>query len=1111
MAKVFRIHKNGKDTYTDWCNSDVYGTNVINEIEDPDGAKASKEITSIPSPFARIDLVKTAFKEITDKKELDGNTIYHKMVSDSLDVAEIFFNYENLSGMVEVIEWQRSRDLAAIKNNPSHIGDTLETYLVSDAKTYNFDKMDSLYILNYVGPGRKGIMDIIGATSPTTLFFSSANDLNRISQYIHFGQDCPFDNNYNPLYKRDFDFVKYLFTLRKSYSEFSTDFPEFNEYLDQSFEKLNDQQKNDISNIGTAPIDTVYETLRFGNTGEVSILKGLKYHTKPKQKPNSDFEIASDLCDGDKPLVLPVERGAMYADYVYVNDKWGKDSKAPYYDGNSIETRHLPFCGMTYPYLTICDFLEEYLVKLPYETNSQAFFDGNKVNKGDVETYLTPIKPLYFKYFDKQKLFGEVAHGIKSIEMKEMAGGCVVVILRIPVKGGKGYVEYNRMYSNGTTFNTETNEGGIKTFEFALGLFPNVDFKNDKDAYYRIGLVSEDSYDKYRVHCFCGASEVKTEETVRNENDTKTPRCETYSIDGHRLDYLQVDCTSANAKGLAIPLYRNLAGNDKYTFAIDLGTSNTHVEYCVNGSHVSKPFDITENDMQLVTLLTSSRDVLNSILDADFVPKTIGASQGYEFPFRTVLSAAGNVNWNQAVLPMGHANVAFTYGKKATYNYNRLYQDIKWSNETLAAKRMQAYIESLMLILRSKVVMNGGDLTATKIVWFYPVSMSKNKVNQLSKIWKEAYVKFFGDNDSNVMHMTESVAPYEYYKAQYGAADIVTIDIGGGTSDVVISSNNQIEYITSFRFAANSIFSNTLNTATTRLNGVVRLFMDNVRNTLNDNNMLDLLNVFNQIEDSRNSADMASFFFSLPESKAIIDKGISKDVDFNNMLSLDDKQKIIFILFYTAIIYHVACIMKNKSHRMPRYIAFSGNGSKVVPIVTTDKDLMSDYTMKIFETVYGCKYDKDGLEMIFNQKRPKEATCKGGISCDSKLFSLYNQTLDKCKLILKGVDNKSFAEESDIYEKIDDAYISKVVEQVNQFVDTFFDLNKQFKFSDNFGVNTESIKIAKEVCGRDIEVFVRNGLEQRLKEVGADQPIEETMFFYPIIGIMNALADKISG
>ena len=49
-------------------------------IEDPDGARAKNEITSIPSPFARIDLVKTAFREIcrranADINELVGNTI----------------------------------------------------------------------------------------------------------------------------------------------------------------------------------------------------------------------------------------------------------------------------------------------------------------------------------------------------------------------------------------------------------------------------------------------------------------------------------------------------------------------------------------------------------------------------------------------------------------------------------------------------------------------------------------------------------------------------------------------------------------------------------------------------------------------------------------------------------------------------------------------------------------------------------------------------------------------------------------------------------------------------------------------------------------------------
>ena len=63
------------------------------------------EITSIPSPFARIELVKEAFGKIIPgtlnqmsvddvKSLLSGNTIYHKMVSDTLDVAQIFFHIQ---------------------------------------------------------------------------------------------------------------------------------------------------------------------------------------------------------------------------------------------------------------------------------------------------------------------------------------------------------------------------------------------------------------------------------------------------------------------------------------------------------------------------------------------------------------------------------------------------------------------------------------------------------------------------------------------------------------------------------------------------------------------------------------------------------------------------------------------------------------------------------------------------------------------------------------------------------------------------------------------------------------------------------------------------------
>ena len=103
MSKVFRLYKNGDNTFTDWHESASFPYNSENRdgkngIDDPAGASSKNEITSIPSPFARIDLVKTAFVRVcqpdveTKKVNLDGNTIFHKMVSDTLDVGEIFFN-----------------------------------------------------------------------------------------------------------------------------------------------------------------------------------------------------------------------------------------------------------------------------------------------------------------------------------------------------------------------------------------------------------------------------------------------------------------------------------------------------------------------------------------------------------------------------------------------------------------------------------------------------------------------------------------------------------------------------------------------------------------------------------------------------------------------------------------------------------------------------------------------------------------------------------------------------------------------------------------------------------------------------------------------------------
>ena len=61
MAKVLRLHKGAADTIGNWDTPKI-GTKAIDSIADPIGANDKHEITSIPSPFARMDLVKRALR-----------------------------------------------------------------------------------------------------------------------------------------------------------------------------------------------------------------------------------------------------------------------------------------------------------------------------------------------------------------------------------------------------------------------------------------------------------------------------------------------------------------------------------------------------------------------------------------------------------------------------------------------------------------------------------------------------------------------------------------------------------------------------------------------------------------------------------------------------------------------------------------------------------------------------------------------------------------------------------------------------------------------------------------------------------------------------------------
>lgn len=1109
MAKIFRLHKEGAHTITDWGISIKYGSNVINQIADPNGASASKEITSIPSPFARINLVKTAFKEVVESNNLAGTSIYHKMVSDSLDVGQIFFEIEKLKDQVEIIIWDKDNDLKALLNSsyPEHklLGETYQVFLQQDAKTFNFDKMKRIYLLNFKNGNSK--TNIIGATSPATLFFTSANDLSDISYKIRFGNDAPFDENYTPLFKRDIEYQKYWYLLQIIIPSFSALFPEVNSYLNESFKFLDEVNRNVIKDLSVKDIQN-FEPISVDNAANLVEVLGTNLYKKVSKlntiEDSSDFIIQSQKhINGLKPLVLPTS--TFTHSYVYTSSHWEKNTKIPYKDSRALKDRILPNDGIKYPYLTISDFLEDTIVEMPYDINSSVFFDGN-LDKSENKSYLLPVKQLFFEYFTPEQLMGKMSDGKNMFEIQQKVRS-VLVKLRIPIK--KGYIEYQRTYieNNQPNIDKDNNDGAVVIQKFTLALYSNIQFTKAQDAYYRVGIMPTEGSDENFTISFClNEKSLSDMPQIVKSDGYAYPRCQIYVLDGSLFDYMKIIGNSAS--GIIVPKFKKQKGTDQYTFAIDFGTTNTHIEYSVNGNP-SKAFDIVEKDRQIELLHTVIDDINRYIFDFDILPDFIGHDNEFSFPTRTALSTTKNANWNTSIFPIAHTNVAFPYEKRVEYDYNNIETGLKWSNEVDNRTKVKKYIESLFLILRNKVVLNNGNLEATRIVWFYPISMTRSRYNLFKQAWEEAYIKYFGENINNLIPMTESVAPYEYFKGTIPSANnIVNIDIGGGTSDIVIANSGEIKHITSFRFAADSIFGDSYASNQGSLqNGLIRQFKKHLKDTLEQSKLDDLVNVFKDLDNKNVSVNLASFFFSLKQNKRINKDNVSDSLDFNKLLQADDSQTIVFIIFYAAIIYHLAHIMKAKQLDMPRHITFSGNGAKVLQILTPDNKVLKDFTKLIFEEIFNAPYNENGLSIFYNADNPKEATCKGGIS--HQKVQDYT-SIDNVKIVLRAVDMTSFVKE-ETYETIikDDSYIEKVVTQLKDFLNFTFSLNKKFSFSNNFGLENQSLEIAKKECFRDLATYTHNGLNRKLEEVSKEDKIEETLFFYPLNGVLNALAAAI--
>ncbi|MDR1403051.1 MAG: hypothetical protein LBJ60_05035 [Tannerellaceae bacterium] len=1033
---VFRLQSETKEqhdlqnTLQHWDESRMYDDKQISAIESSN-KESFNQPTSIPSPFARIALAKTAFAEVAESGDF-ALKAYQKIVSDTLDVAEIFFTWDKWREKIEILRWNKTEDLKKLEAGHKQLYQTLQTFLASDVAC-NLDRMESIYMLKYKPTG-----EIIGATSPCTLFFSSANELKHVDIQLNNAYKA-FDEHIVPLAKRSWAFQKYLYTWMYANNEnratpgraASSIFHEFQKYLEQ-------------------------QKLVTGRIEEIDALS-----------PNSDTILQSHY----KLLRAP--------DVEVLGKSLYQNKEA------------------TIQYVTADDLLEDCILRLPYEIKKESFFDGN-LQENSKQTYLIPVKDAFFRHY--------TLHDLKKYLKINHAGNVAEVELRINGSTCK------------KTYKKTLNQ--VIDLNFDCAVFPNVKFEDDSQACYRFGLACDfrekDKYSAEFVKLNAAIDDSKKRFSVRNETHVNNYQLKNYALDGSTFDYIRINYKEA--KGLLIPAMEVKAGEREFTFAVDFGTTNTHIEYKTGKDAGVASFHITKGqiDEKQVHCLHGGEDYLKEVFDEEYIPAYTDGE--FRYPMRSALSFGEKTNWSD-VYPFEKASIDGLYEKRLGYDYNQTITDLKWSDDADNQKQVKAYIESLMYLLRNKVVIGNGRLAKTKIRWFYPVSMERGRYKNLAGAWSDAYKKYFGGDPTNIIPITESVAPFEYYVRDRNSTNLVTIDIGGGTTDIVISATGKVDFITSFRFAANAIFGDGYAETNRVKNGIIRQFSEVIKNSLktkiNEND--DLFRIFDEMYTNKSSADTASFLFSLKQNKKVKQAGanLAENANLEKQLLMDTTQKITFIFFYSAIIYHLARLMKIKKLQIPDKIVFSGNGSRVIRFFADDDETVKNYTELIFRKIYGSNDPLNGIDIILNRDNPKEATCKGGFYVDEpesfgdiykKKVVLHSNGTDavfqRCGYMMDEIND------SDTYKAINEEYIRNTAGEAADFIRFVWELLPFFNQA-GYKLNRNSIEIAKKVCFNKLDIYAMNGWRLKRSEVADDEGMEETFFFYPLVGMLKELSDAI--
>ena len=1028
---------------TSWTPEDVALTaehldEVMEQKTDNSGA-----LNSLPTPFARFFVAREAFRRAYEEKlnpRKEMGFAYKQMLSDILDVYELLFNLKYHKNntwkdgqKIELREWNSAENLKHIQEKMPILYNSINDYYQTDIIEKN------LYFLIYTEDGK----DILLACSSPITGFVTPPDMDKA------------------LVKRDgslttlFAGIQYkgLHIRRKSGGEYFRDI------------KLFGKREADFKNY-------MFTTI-FGSGNIDNRLKSIRdyirsFQDDPAIRNDYTQKLAAVNTDQNDPLVV-----------------------------NGLAFKQLDEIDIT-------SYFTDKIIRVPYRISRETFQAVKYSNdiEGRNYDYLLPFKPEVLNLFNGIDIDADLHINRNSVKVtlryngesyeKEYAvdpfrsgQGRIVDLQTAKVSFDIGLfpniLSYKEQENNYFKVLVVAADEDVDAPNFNIDEISLSFFKKEKEECIQIGEVTPESHAQFGVGPAVVRSRQKTEE---EESGTKF-----YELFNTAFDLIEVNVMGDT--GLLLPIWqRSKSTNETFTYAIDLGTSNTFMSRCKNDANgkpdLSRKPELFKMELPMVSYLheipknsqySLTRRIENSFFDkakkkikTEFLPAIIDGID-YQFPIRTALCGIHNKS-NRPKLFDNH-NIAFFYEKIMANDDQDVYTDIKWDQDE---DMLRVYVRELLLIIKCDILQRNGDLDRTSLVWFSPLSFMGTTRDLYQRIWTSEPENILFIQSKQIKCYSESEAPYYYYKKMDYIKDtdaVTVIDIGGGSTDFVYFKDNHPQVANSVHFGCDVLWENGfIEFENEKENGIYRKYADNLRFQSQD--LEDLNESFKSV-DSVKTKDIINFWLSN-----------AKDCEITKLMSNDFKP--VFVYHLTSILFYMANMYKENGLEAPKSIVFSGNGSKYIDnFISSESGILKKIIDKVFDFVF------DGTNNV-NIKLPaerKESTCYGGLYRDPKADNVS-------EIVYQGDTSRKYVTVGDIdknFNVLKEALMTKYG-QLASLYKAVLDLLKQERILDNTADTKKYVSAAEADMGTPLGTYYMSQVRQKF---GEEVIYNDSIFFLPII------------